>query len=321
MPTAAAREQIEADVMREHDEHIRLYTPILQRIIVLVAVIIAVPVVLWTITAFVRAYIGPPQLPTFRPMAAVPAPPAAPNIQVAIQTANATTATDARSSLLEIKKPSDPAMGAAVGAAVAPAANAPALAPAPPPPIPAQIAAVPPPPFAAANPNSGASTSKMPATVAAPPGIAPASIAPASIGPAGIAPANISPANVAQPAAPAPAPASPSAPAMAWPSPTAFNPSSPPNDTVASAEQATVDDAGNPPAARALPGKIPLPPHRPKMVANIAPMTNVKLATAAMPVTGPTPSRVPLSRARPASAPEPAPVATSYPAYDPAALH
>ncbi|MGC1446766.1 MAG: hypothetical protein WA837_14970, partial [Xanthobacteraceae bacterium] len=70
MPTAAAREQIEAGVMREHDEHIRLYTPILQRIIVLVAVIIAVPVVLWTITAFVRAYIGPPQLPTFRPMAA-----------------------------------------------------------------------------------------------------------------------------------------------------------------------------------------------------------------------------------------------------------
>ena len=108
---------------------------------------------------------------------------------------------------------------------------------------------------------------------------------------------------------------------MAWPSPTAFNPSSPPSDTVASAEQAPVDDADNPPAATSLPRKIPLPPHRPKIVANIAPMTNVKLATAAMPVTGPTPSRVPLPRARPASAPEPAPVETSYPAYDPAALH
>ena len=316
--------------MREHDEHIRLYTPILQRIIVLVAVIIAVPVVLWTITAFVRAYIGPPQLPTFRPMAAVPAPPATPNVQVpnvqvAIQTANTTIATDARAALIEIKKPSDPAMSAAVGAAVAPAADTPALAPAPPPPpAPAQIAAVPPPPFAAANPNSGASTSKMPATVAAPPGIAPASIAPASI-----APASIAAANEAQPAAPAPAvapavaaPASSSAPAMAWPSPTAFNPSSPPNDTVASAEQATVvDDAANPPAGTALRGKIPLPPHRPKVAAKMATMADMTLATAAMPVAVPTPSRVPLPRARPATAPEPAPVETSYPAYDPAALH
>ena len=309
--------------MREHDDRIRLYTPILQRVIVLVAVIIAVPVVLWTITAFVRAYIGPPPLPTFRPMAAVPAPPAAPNVQVAIQTASTAITTDARASLLEIKKPSDPAMGAAVGAAVAPAGNTPALASAPPPPIPAQIAAVPPPPFAAANPNSGASTSKMPATVAAPPGIAPANIAPASIAPA----ANISPANVAQPAAPAPAATSPSspamsAPAMAWPSPTAFNPSSQPNDTVASAEQATVvDDADTLAAGMVLRGKIPLPPHRPKMVANMAPTTNVKLATAAMPVSGPTPSSVPLPRARPASAPEPAPVETSYPAYDPSTLH
>jgi hypothetical protein len=288
--------------MREHDEHIRLYTPILQRIIVLVAVIIAVPVVLWTITAFVRAYIGPPQLPTFRPMAAVPAPPAAPNVQVpnvqvAVQTANTTTATDARIPLLEIKKPSEPAVASIANAP----ASAPATTPAPPP---APLSSVPPPPFAAANPNSGASTSAMPATVAAPPGIAPA------------------PANVAQPAAPAAAPASPSAPAMAWPAPTAFNPSSQPNDTVASAEQATVvDDADNLPAGTALRGKIPLPPQRPKMTAKMATMTNVALATAVMPVGGPTPSRVPLPRARPATAPAPAPVEPSYPAYDPSAQH
>ncbi len=36
--------------MREYQEEVRLYTPVLQRIIVLVAVIIAVPVVLWTST-------------------------------------------------------------------------------------------------------------------------------------------------------------------------------------------------------------------------------------------------------------------------------
>ncbi len=302
--------------MREHDDHLRLYRPILQRIIVLVAVIIAVPVVLWTITAFVRAYIAPPQIPTFRPIAAATAPPApqnvqSQNVQVAVQTVNITTATDARAPSLEIKKPSDPAMSAALGAAVAPAADTPALAPAPPP-APAQIATVPPPPFAAANPNTGASTGAAPATVAAPPGIAPASIAPA----------NVAPQPALQAARATIAPAAPSAPAMpAWPAPTAFNPSSPPTDTIASLEQATVDNADNLPAGAPLHGKIPLPPHRPKVVAKMATMTDMTLATAAMPVAGPTPSRVPLPRARPATAPEPAPVETSHPAYDPAALH
>src|SRR5271169_1846879 len=50
------------------DDNIRLYTPILQRSIILVAVIIAVPVVMWTITAFVRNYVAPPKVPTFQPM-------------------------------------------------------------------------------------------------------------------------------------------------------------------------------------------------------------------------------------------------------------
>ena len=53
-----------ACVMREDDENIRLYTPILQRIIILAAVIIAVPVVMWTITTFVRTYVAPPPVPT-----------------------------------------------------------------------------------------------------------------------------------------------------------------------------------------------------------------------------------------------------------------
>ena len=44
--------------MREYDEHIRLNSPMLQRAVILVAVIVAVPVVLWTITAFVRAYVA-----------------------------------------------------------------------------------------------------------------------------------------------------------------------------------------------------------------------------------------------------------------------
>lgn len=54
--------------MREHDdyyndENIRLYTPVLQRVIILAAVVIAVPVMMWTITTFVRGYIGRPKVP------------------------------------------------------------------------------------------------------------------------------------------------------------------------------------------------------------------------------------------------------------------
>ena len=56
--------------MREEEDQFRHYVPLLRRIIILVAVVAAIPVVLWTITAFVRAYVGPPKLPTFRPMSA-----------------------------------------------------------------------------------------------------------------------------------------------------------------------------------------------------------------------------------------------------------
>ena len=53
--------------MRDYDDdNIRLYTPVLQRVIILAAVIIAVPVVMWTITTFVRTYVAPPKAPTFQ---------------------------------------------------------------------------------------------------------------------------------------------------------------------------------------------------------------------------------------------------------------
>jgi hypothetical protein len=43
-----------------------MYVPLLRRIIILVAVLTAVPVIVWTISAFVRAYVGPDKIPTFR---------------------------------------------------------------------------------------------------------------------------------------------------------------------------------------------------------------------------------------------------------------
>jgi len=214
--------------MREYDEHIRLYTPILQRIIILVAVIIAVPVVLWTITAFVRAYVAPPQLPIFRPITAASQTPTQQTqdsaVQVAAQTADTTTASDARGPLLDIRKPSDSA----------PAANSPA-----PPPATQQIASTTPaaPPSAAPGaPMSAPSTSAAPP---APAGVPPPPFAAShSLPLTTAAPTNVALANVAPPPAPA----------VAWPNPAINAPANsgsntPSTNTVASQEQTATNDS------------------------------------------------------------------------------
>lgn len=65
--------------MREYDDYaynddsIRLYTPVLQRVIILAAVIIAVPVLMWTITTFVRSYVARPRLPALEHVASTTA--------------------------------------------------------------------------------------------------------------------------------------------------------------------------------------------------------------------------------------------------------
>ena len=58
----------EAVPMRKYDEdddNIRHYAPVWRRVNILVAVIIAVPVMMWTITIFIRSYVVRPT-PTFR---------------------------------------------------------------------------------------------------------------------------------------------------------------------------------------------------------------------------------------------------------------
>jgi len=58
----------EAVPMREYDEDdsdIRRYPPFWRRVIILVTVIIAAPVMMWTITIFFRSYVERP-IPTFR---------------------------------------------------------------------------------------------------------------------------------------------------------------------------------------------------------------------------------------------------------------
>jgi hypothetical protein len=53
------------------EDQFRHYFPLMRRVIVLVAVLTAVPVILWTITVFVRGYFGPPKIAAARPLAAV----------------------------------------------------------------------------------------------------------------------------------------------------------------------------------------------------------------------------------------------------------
>src|ERR1700751_2731376 len=64
--------------MREYDDYdgesIRLYTPVLQRVIILAAVIIAVPVMMWTITTFVRGYVARPKVPALEHVASTSVP-------------------------------------------------------------------------------------------------------------------------------------------------------------------------------------------------------------------------------------------------------
>ena len=58
--------------MREDDEHIRQFMPVLRRIIIMVAVLTAIPVAMWTITTFVRTYVGPPKAPDYQPTILTP---------------------------------------------------------------------------------------------------------------------------------------------------------------------------------------------------------------------------------------------------------
>jgi hypothetical protein len=265
--------------MREYDDHIRLYTPVLQRIIILVAVIVAVPVVLWTITAFVRTYVAAPKAPTFQHVAmtangdsaaaasdanqapAAPPQPAqtpAPAAQVAEAGA---TASDARNPLLEIKKPTASGQPQSSGASALPAV-----------------------------PQAAVATAAQPA--APPPAVQPIAAPPTAAPPAPVMPSKTMP-SVAEKTDRAAAPAAADR-SIVWPDPSANLPT--PNGAATTVAPATPpaaaasDDADALPAAAALTGPVPLPRRRPALYAM------AQMATA-----------VPLPRARPAAAPAPTP--------------
>jgi len=74
--------------MREYaDDNIRRCAWILQRMVMVAAVIIAVPVMMWTISTFIRSYVGRPMIPAFQHLTLTettqsppPAPPAAASV-------------------------------------------------------------------------------------------------------------------------------------------------------------------------------------------------------------------------------------------------
>jgi hypothetical protein len=229
--------------MREYDDdNIQHYAPVLRRIIILVAVITAVPVMLWTITAFMHTYIAQPTIPSPQPLAAASAPsaPASPAANTAsVSAAAAPTVADARAT--------DEAGGDRTRAS---ADNTGAL-----------------------NVQVAAAQPTLSAAPAAPP--APAAVT-----------------VQAAPAAPAPS---------VFPDPPLVTPP---------AQTPTTPDLANDAAADALPppdpitGPVPLPRHRPNVIA---------LAD----------TDIPLPRARPSDAPEPpTPTPDTAPSgYDPGIGH
>jgi hypothetical protein len=230
--------------MREYDDdsNIQHYAPVLRRIIILVAVITAVPVMLWTITAFMHTYIAQPTIPAPRPLAA---------------------ATDTAA-------PASPAADAATANPPAPSQPAPAAA------------------DAGATDNGRADRIRDSAGNNATPNVQVASTAALSPAPSAAAPP--APAAVTVQAAPAAAPS--------------VFPNSPfiPQQQPAASDQTNDADALPPPDP--ITGPVPLPRHRPSVLA---------LADTA----------IPLPRARPGTAPEPATPTPDAPpsGYDPGIGH
>jgi hypothetical protein len=227
--------------MREYDDdsNIQHYAPVLRRIIILVAVITAVPVMLWTITAFMHTYIAQPTIPAPRPLAAATAAPTTPAADIA--TANPPAPSQPASTITDARTADDGRGDRMRDGAAAPNVQVATLAPTP------------------------------SAAPAAPPA-----------------------------AATAAAQAAPAAPSV-FPDPPSVAPQQP---------TPAASDAANDAAADALPppdpitGPVPLPRHRPSVLA---------LADTA----------IPLPRARPGDAPEPPSVTPDAPpsGYDPGIGH
>jgi hypothetical protein len=282
--------------MREYDDddNIRLYAPVLQRVIILAAVVIAVPVMMWTVTTFIRSYVARPQVPTFQhltlseaaqtpppaiPFAASPPPPSV--TPPAPAAALADTARTASST----PTPSPDSGGSAAAPVTGP--------PPPPPPVPVMAGA------AVENPAQGGSP-----TATAPMASPDADGLPTVAKPAGMTGRLATNGSGTTAAAPA------------WPIPNAGGPPTfnAPQPAGAMTEAASTEAL---PSPLPIKGRVPLPHRRPAALAlaateDIAPSALVPdtaptgtassemASTDALPPPQPIKGRVPLPRRRPA---------------------
>ncbi len=132
--------------MREDDGEIRYYVPVVRRLVVLAAVIVAVPVVMWTITSFVRAYLGPVRAPTIQAMSAASVA-ATPDQTATIPTDTpaATASADTKIAPMPPPLPTNAANNTLAGTQGAPGQSVAMTSSAPPPPVatPAPVAVTP----------------------------------------------------------------------------------------------------------------------------------------------------------------------------------
>jgi hypothetical protein len=291
--------------MREYDDYaddsIRLYTPIFQRVIILAAVIIAVPVLMWTITTFVRSYVARPRVPTLEhvastsPSTRVPLTAAPPAPSPSDQSPPRTDRDAAR----DTPNPADE-MRQGTGTLAA---------------LPATTAA----PAAVNSPS--AAVQAAPAQAPSP---ASAASGAAATGDASSSPLPRQPQAMTQPPrpndnAPLSATSGSSDRGIAWPNPNTTSPpdfgasrlASPPAPP-ARAAAAEVIPAGEP-----LSGPIPLPRHRPGILAMAGSVAGPVTGTSAASTTGSiTPGgAIPLPRVRPTDAPTEAANTAIEPAY------
>jgi hypothetical protein len=296
--------EIEAAAMREYDDygeyrddHIRLYTPVLQRVIILTAVIIAVPVLMWTVTTFVRSYVARPKVPVLQHVATSesqargPVASPAPSIPAQAPTDQAAAAPPRGDTALALSgaRTPDPKKGPPIAPASGDAtASAPAVQGDAPPPIPAK-------------PVQGSS----PTAAVSPAGAAAGSTAPAAAAASPI-PTTPRPAENAA----AVAPSSSSDRGFAWPNPNSTSPPSFGPPAAATPTASTPPPLPRTATAEVLPpgepvrGPIPLPRQRPTVY-----------AVAAVASSGP----VPVPRVRPSDAPAETtlPVGNAPNSYDP----
>ena len=271
--------------MREYDDYgddsIRLYTPVLQRVIILAAVVIAVPVLMWTITTFVRSYVARPKAPLVEHVASTNAPTRVPLLAAPPgQTPSAADLTSPRAEgASDAPNPTGETKKSTLNLAALPSSN---------------------------SPNSVPAAASLQAT----PTLAPSPAAPASDS---AMPAAATTASVPRlPQAPRASDSTASASAdrgIAWPNP---NATSPPDFTAPRLAPAPPPPMRTTtteilPAGEPLRGPVPLPRQRPRVVAIAATMAATMAAPTAAPMSATTAGggAVPLPCARPGDVPAP----------------